>query len=157
MKLIKNATETLWAQNKYDVMAKGYAHYQEIKLMFKHAATIDDFYNIFLKIKSMKSDPYSTKAAINTLEHIWGYFKREATLSDKADFFSKLTKLQSNHSDLADYEELSDVFHVLHQLLGKYPNPYLHQCTFLFPDRPWNEVTIKGRTFRIVEEFYTKT
>lgn len=156
MKEIKIATEMLWAKNKYDIMARGYENYSAIKHMFKQSNSVPDYSTIYYEIKMMRELPYKTKAVVNTLEHIWGYFKRKATHEEKQQFFFHLEKIQQlpTQSFIHIPTEIDQLITFFTELVQKYDEPYLRIATILFPQLVWNEVTRKKTTFVITNEFY---
>ncbi|MCT8138156.1 YbgA family protein [Anaerobacillus sp. CMMVII] len=152
---IKIVTEKLWAKNKYEVMAKGYEHYLEVRTMLKQATTISDYALIYHKISTLREVPYKTKAMINTLEHIWGYFKKNASNEEKERFFQQLNDIRQVQIDSFTTlpEEVKKIFSFILQLLARYENDYLKNSTILFPDLIWNEVQQK-KAFLISENTY---
>ncbi|MFE1242742.1 DUF1722 domain-containing protein [Fictibacillus sp. NPDC058756] len=127
---MKKETELLWASEKYSVMAKGYNFYKDIQGKMREAQLVEDYYEIQRLIADYKQKPYDKKALINTLEHVWGYFKKEAEEDDKKHFFSlldELKRVEDEHFDEIPYE-----FQLyLYYLLEKYPSDYLNQSTFI--------------------------
>lgn len=127
---MKKETELLWASEKYAVMAKGYNFYKEIQGKMREAQSAEDYDEIQRLIADYKQKPYDKKALINTLEHVWGYFKKEAEESDKKHFFSLLDELKVTETD--SYEETPyEIQLYLQYLLQKYPSDYLKQSTFI--------------------------
>jgi uncharacterized protein YbgA (DUF1722 family) len=127
---LKKETELLWASEKYSVMAKSYNFYKEIQGKMREAQSAEDFDEIQKLISGYNQKRYDKKALINTLEHVWGYFKKEAEDDDKKHFFSLLAELkrvEDEHFDEIPYE-----FQLyLQYLLQKYPSDYLKQSTFI--------------------------
>lgn len=127
---MKKETELLWASEKYSVMAKGYNFYKDIQGKMREAQLAEDYYEIQRLINDYKQKPYEKKALINTLEHIWGYFKKEAAEDDKKHFFlllDELKRVEDEHFDEIPYE----IHLYLQYLLQKYPSDYLKQSTFI--------------------------
>ncbi|ANX14113.1 hypothetical protein ABE41_019040 [Fictibacillus arsenicus] len=127
---MKKETELLWASEKYSVMAKGYNFYKDIQGKMREARSAEDYYEIQRLIADYKQKPYDKKALINTLEHVWGYFKKEAEENDKKHFFSLLNELKE-----LEVVEMDDIPYemklFLHYLLQKYPSDFLNQSTFI--------------------------
>jgi uncharacterized protein YbgA (DUF1722 family) len=127
---LKKETELLWASEKYSVMAKGYNFYKDIQGKMREAQFAQDYDEIQRLIADYKQKPYDKKALINTLEHVWGYFKKEAEEDDKKHFFSLLNELKE-----LEVVEMDDIPYemklFLHYLLQKYPSDYLNQSTFI--------------------------
>ncbi|MCD8503440.1 MAG: YbgA family protein [Bacillaceae bacterium] len=153
---IKTATEKLWAKNKYEIMGKGYNQYKRIKSSFSSVCSTLDYYLIFFDISSARTLPFSKKAIINTLEHIWGYFKKVATETEKHHFFTLLSSVKNLTEDhfCAFPKEVMECLSYVRELLGKYPNNYLMDSTILFPNLRWNEVVVKKQMIVLNEDFY---
>ncbi|MBD7965053.1 DUF1722 domain-containing protein [Fictibacillus norfolkensis] len=127
---MKKETEQLWASEKYTVMAKGYNFYKEVQGLIRDAQSDSDYKKVRLLIGVLKEKPYERRALCNTLEHVWGYFKKSAEELDKEHFFSLLNTLRE--SDEEYYDEIPyeiDLF--LQYLLQKYPSDYLSRSTFI--------------------------
>ncbi|RZT21226.1 DUF1722 domain-containing protein [Fictibacillus sp. BK138] len=127
---MKKETELLWASEKYSVMAKGYNYYKDIQGKMREAQFEKDYDEIQKLISEYKLKRYDKKALINTLEHIWGYFKKEAEEVDKKHFFSlldELKRVEEEHFEEIPYE----IQLYLQYLLQKYPSDYLKQSTFI--------------------------
>lgn len=157
IKKVKIITEKLWAKNKYDIMAKGYSYYTDIKTMFNEAQTNEDYFLIFEEIKKTRQLPYSKKAIVNTLEHVWGYFKKKATNDEKETFFSLLKQTKEAPQSTINRNEMEEILFFIHVLLTKYENSYLQNSTFLFSTTNWNEVVIKKVTIVVNEELYKRS
>jgi uncharacterized protein YbgA (DUF1722 family) len=127
---LKKETELLWASEKYSVMAKGYNFYKDIQGKMREAQSAKDYDEIQELISEYKLKPLDKKALINTLEHVWGYFKNEAEEVDKKHFFSlldELKRVEDEHFEEIPYE----IQLYLQYLLQKYPSDYLKQSTFI--------------------------
>ncbi|RXJ04064.1 DUF1722 domain-containing protein [Anaerobacillus alkaliphilus] len=158
MKKIKITTEKLWAKNKYDVMAKGYQHYSHVKTLFKQTTSTEDYLKIYLYIKATRENPYTTKGMINTLEHLWGYFKKTASTDEKQLFFTLLAKVKDITQTEFDEPplEINETLSYLIQLLERYDQPYLKNSTILYSELLWNEVTLKKETYHLTENHYVE-
>ena len=127
---MKKETELLWASEKYSVMAKGYNFYKDIQGKMREAQSAEDYVEIQKLISEYKLKLFDKKALINTLEHVWGYFKKEAEEVDKKHFFSlldELKRVEDEHFEEIPYE----IQLYLQYLLQKYPSDYLKQSTFI--------------------------
>ncbi len=127
---MKKETESLWASEKYTVMAKGYNFYKEVQSLMRDAQSVADYEKIMTMIADLKEKPFERRALCNTLEHVWGYFKKSADEVDKQHFFSLLDTLRESDEEYFDevpYE--IDLF--LQFLLQKYPSEYLSRSTFI--------------------------
>jgi uncharacterized protein YbgA (DUF1722 family) len=128
--VMKKQAEQLWTIEKYNVMAKGYAHYKEVQGMLREASAEEDFAEVIEKIESFKQLKYEKKAVINTLEHIWGYFKKQAEVEEKQAFFAALEEYRERGDDFSTKPPSTPVS-VIHGLLEKYPSSYLKKSAFL--------------------------
>lgn len=127
---MKIETELLWASEKYTVMAKGYNFYKEVQGLMRDAQSDADYKEIMMMIADLKEKPFERRALCNTLEHVWGYFKKSADESDKKHFIELVETLRGSNNDYLDevpYE--IDLF--LQYLLQKYPSDYLLRSTFI--------------------------
>lgn len=61
----------------------------------------------------------------NAFQHIWGYFKKQATAEEKADFMLLLEKYQHGQASQ------EDLIKGIEMLLERYPNRYLQDSTLL--------------------------
>ena len=127
---MKKEAELQWASEKYTIMAKGYAFYKDIQGKMRDAEADEDYREIQQLIVKYKSEPYQVKAVVNTLEHVWGYFKKSAVEEDKKHFFSLLNQLSDSKTETMD-EIPYEMMLFLQYLLEKYPSDYLKQSTFL--------------------------
>jgi len=96
--LPKNGTE-FWAHHKYSIMARGYQYYKEIQGFMKNKQDfpIQQEGELILKIQNYMNFNFAEKALENTIQHLWGYFKKEATSEEKIYFFNisdSITKLK---------------------------------------------------------------
>ncbi|MET3726687.1 uncharacterized protein YbgA (DUF1722 family) [Fictibacillus halophilus] len=127
---MKKETEQLWASEKYTVMAKGYNFYKEVQELMRDAHSDSDYEKVTMLIAEMKEKPFERRALCNTLEHVWGYFKKSAEEVDKEHFFSLLETLRELDEEY--YDEMPYEIHLyLQYLLQKYPSDYLSRSTFI--------------------------
>ncbi|MFC0186999.1 YbgA family protein [Fictibacillus aquaticus] len=127
---MKKQAQQLWTIQKYNVMAKGYAHYKEVQGLLREASAEEDFAAVIEKIQYFEQLKYEKKAVINTLEHIWGYFKKQAEVEEKEAFFAALEEYRKNGDDFSSKPPAAPVS-ALHKLLEKYPSSYLEKSAFL--------------------------
>lgn len=137
-------------------MAKGYGHYKEIQKMLKEAQTVSDYFNVYQTIKTKKGMPFSHKDVINTLEHIWGYFKSEATFSEKHSFFTMLEEARTYSSSEYDIypRDVKKAIGFLAYLLELYPNRYMEQSSIFRPWSEWNMIRLNKQTINVSEKDY---
>jgi len=79
-----------WAHHKYSIMARGYQYYKEIQGFMKNKQNfpIQQEGELILKIQNYMNFNFAEKALENTIQHLWGYFKKEATSEEKVYFFN---------------------------------------------------------------------
>jgi hypothetical protein len=108
-----------WAHHKYSVMARGYQHYKDTKGILRVARDLplakeEELVNHILSLMEL---PLLPGAIRNVADHLWGYFKKSATLAEKEEFFS------------LNPENPGRQFSCLYQLARKYGEMYLLQST----------------------------
>ena len=119
----KRECEELWAKNKYYVLSKSHKVYLDIREYLK-AKEVDIAY-LQEKIQSVKDIKESKKDFSNAILHVWGYFKKDASETEKQGLFEILEEyMKGENSQEA-------VIQYLNALLRKYPNQYLEESTFL--------------------------
>ena len=122
-KNIKKECEELWAKNKYYVLSKSHKVYLDIREYLK-AKEVDIVY-LQEKIQSVKDIEESKKDFNNAILHVWGYFKKDASETEKQGLFALLEEyMEGENSQEA-------VIQYLNALLKKYPNKYLQESTLL--------------------------
>ena len=77
------------------------------------------------KIQSVKDIEESKKDFNNAILHVWGYFKKEASETEKQGLFVLLEEYMKGENGQ------EAVIQYLNALLKKYPNQYLEESTFL--------------------------
>lgn len=122
-KNIKKECEELWAKNKYYVLSKSHKTYLEIREYLKEKEV--DILVLNEKIQKVRDMKESKKDFRNAILHVWGYFKKEASETEKQGLFEILEEyMKGENSQEA-------VIQYLNALLRKYPNQYLEESTFL--------------------------
>ena len=122
-KNIKKECEELWAKNKYYVLSKSHKAYLEIREYLKEKEV--DIAYLQGKIQSVKDIEESKKDFNNAILHVWGYFKKDASETEKQGLFVLLEEyMEGENSQEA-------VIQYLNALLRKYPNKYLQGSTLL--------------------------
>ena len=120
---IKKECEELWAKNKYYVLSKSHKVYLDIREYLK-AKEVDIAY-LQEKIQSVKDIKESKEDFSNAILHVWGYFKKDASETEKQGLFVLLEEyMKGENSQEA-------VIQYLNALLKKYPNKYLQESTLL--------------------------
>ena len=122
-KNIKKECEELWAKNKYYVLSKSHKAYLDIREYLKEKEV--DIAYLQGKIQSVKDIEESKKDFNNAILHVWGYFKKDASETEKQGLFEILEEyMEGENSQEA-------VIQYLNALLRKYPNKYLQESTLL--------------------------
>ncbi|MBN8210953.1 YbgA family protein [Bacillus sp. NTK071] len=137
-KRIRTLTEKLWARNKYTVMAKGYEHYKNVSTALKNAQSNEQLLDVYALLKDTLKLPYTRKGMRTTLEHMWGYFKKQATTDEKDLFVMKRNEL--GNTEILSEKDIQSIRTYLLELLANYPSDYLEQSSILNPNEKWNEV-----------------
>ena len=122
-KNIKKDCEELWAKNKYYVLSKSQKVYLDIREYLK-AKEVDI---VFLqeKIQNARNLKESKKDFSNAILHVWGYFKKDASETEKQGLFIVLEEYMEGKN------EQESVLQYINTLLKKYPNKYLQESTLL--------------------------
>ena len=122
-KNIKKECEELWAKNKYYVLSKSHKAYLEIREFLKEKEV--DIAYLKEKIQNARNLKESKKDFNNAILHVWGYFKKDASETEKQGLFVLLEEyMEGENSQEA-------VIQYLNALLRKYPNKYLQGSTLL--------------------------
>lgn len=122
-KNIKKECEELWAKNKYYVLSKSHKAYLNIREYLKEKEV--DIAYLQEKIQSAKDIEESKKDFHNAILHVWGYFKKEASETEKQGLFAILEEYREGKNSQ------DAVIQYLNALLKRYPNEYLQESTFL--------------------------
>ena len=122
-KNIKKECEELWAKNKYYVLSKSHKVYLNIREYLKEK----EVYIAYLqeKIQSAKDIEESKKDFHNAILHVWGYFKKDASETEKQGLFDILEEYREGKKNQ------ESVIQYLNALLKRYPNKYLQESTLL--------------------------
>lgn len=119
----KHDCQVLWAKNKYLVLSRSGNIYKEIREYLKQdqveVSHVEDL------IQQAVALPENRGQVSNAFQHIWGYFKKQATAEEKAGFMLLLEKYQYGQ---ASQEDLIKGIQIL---LERYPNRYLQDSTLL--------------------------
>lgn len=122
-KNIKKECEDLWAKNKYYVLSKSHKAYLNIREYLKEKEV--DIAYLQEKIQSAKDIEESKKDFHNAILHVWGYFKKDASETEKQGLFDILEEYREGKKNQ------ESVIQYLNALLKRYPNEYLQESTFL--------------------------
>ena len=122
-KNIKKECEELWAKNKYYVLSKSHKVYLNIREYLKEKEV--DIAYLQEKIQRAKDIEESKKDFHNAILHVWGYFKKDASETEKQGLFDILEEYREGKKNQ------ESVIQYLNALLKRYPNEYLQESTFL--------------------------
>ena len=115
--------QKLWAKNKYLVLSKSNQIYLEIRQYLKqedvNTRVVERYIEQAIKLPEDKGQ------VTNAFHHVWGYFKKNAISEEKYKFFAKLEEYRDGK--ITQNEILKEI----RVLLGKYPNKYLQESTFI--------------------------
>ncbi len=108
-----------WAHHKYSVMARGYNYYKDIQayLRAREICPIEEAGELIELIAKKMSRPVTAPALGNVVDHLWGYFKREATGPEKSLYLNRQP------------DELPALVRYLYTLAVKYNRTYLLHST----------------------------
>ena len=122
-KNIRRECEELWAKNKYYVLSKSQKAYLEIREYLKQKEL--DVLWLNEKIQEIRNMKESKKDFRNAILHIWGYFKKNASIIEKEALFNILNEYMEgkNNQDA--------VIEYINNLLKRYPNEYLEKSILL--------------------------
>ena len=119
----KHHCQVLWAKNKYLVLSRSSNIYKEIREYLKQdqveVSQVEDL------IQQALALPENRGQVSNAFQHIWGYFKKQATANEKAGFMLLLEKYQHGQAQQVD------LIKGIQTLLERYPNRYLQDSTLL--------------------------
>ena len=120
---IRRECEELWSKNKYFVLSKSHKAYLKIREYLK--GTELDVLWLNEKIQETRDMKESKKDFSNTVLHIWGYFKKDASTIEKQVLFDILNGYMEGENNQ------KVVIECINTLLEKYPNEYLEKSTLL--------------------------
>lgn len=115
--------EELWAKNKYYVLSKSQKAYLEIREYLKQKEL--DVLWLNEKIQEIRNMKESKKDFRNAILHIWGYFKKNASIIEKKALFNILNEYMEGKNNQGA------VIEYINTLLKKYPNEYLEKSILL--------------------------
>ena len=118
--------QKLWAENKYLVLSHSSNIYKDIRQYLKQEVV--ELSQVQEMIGRACQIPEHRGQVCNAFQHIWGYFKKKATETERKDF---MFLLERYHSGYATKEEL---IAKTRELLERYPNSYLQNSTLLKGD-----------------------
>ena len=122
----KSQCQHLWARNKYLVLSHSSNIYNEIRQYLKkeevEVSMVQEMIDRACKI------PEHRGQVCNAFQHIWGYFKKQATDAERKDYMLLLDCYRFGQASK------EDVIAKTRELLERYPNAYLQHSTLLKGD-----------------------
>lgn len=117
--------EEEWAKYKYFVLSNSQQNYNSIRELLKDKSSFEviKFYEIIENTLDIK---LTKKAQINSLNHLWGYFKNNASEKEKKKFFSLLNSYDS------DKKTINSLINFLYKLSLKYNIEYLLNSLYFY-------------------------
>lgn len=122
----KSQCQQLWAQNKYLVLSHSSNIYNEIRQYLKQEAV--EVSKVQEMIDRACQIPEHRGQVCNAFQHIWGYFKKKATDTERKDYMLLLDRYRYGHASK------EDVIAKTRDFLKRYPNTYLQHSTLLKGD-----------------------
>ena len=118
--------QQLWARNKYLVLSHSSNIYNEIRQYLKNEEVEVSYVQNL--IDSACQIPEHRGQVCNAFQHIWGYFKKQATDDERKDYMLLLDRYRFGQASK------EDVIAKTRDLLDRYPNTYLQHSTLLKGD-----------------------
>lgn len=91
--------EEEWARYKYAILEHSPASYQAIRTLLKDKSgrPVREFYHL---VEAALAQPIVTGQAVNAAQHVWGYFKDQATAAEKKRFEKLVSLVTAGEGDL---------------------------------------------------------
>mgnify|MGYP000967156761 CR=1 FL=1 len=122
----KSQCQQLWARNKYLVLGHSSNIYNEIRQYLKQevveVSKVKEMIDHACQISEHRGQ------VCNAFQHIWGYFKKKATVAERKDYMLLLDCYRFGQASK------EDVIAKTRDLLERYPNTYLQHSTLLKGD-----------------------
>ena len=118
--------QQLWAQNKYLVLSHSSNIYNEIRQYLKNEEV--EVSRVQEMIDRACQIPEHRGQVCNAFQHIWGYFKKKATDTERKDYMLLLDRYRFCQTSK------EDLIAKTRDLLERYPNTYLQHSTLLKGD-----------------------
>ena len=122
----KSQCQQLWARNKYLVLSHSSNIYNEIRQYLKNEEV--EVSQVQEMIDRACQIPEHRGQVCNAFQHIWGYFKKKATETERKDYMFLLERYHSGHATK------ENLIAKTRELLERYPNSYLQHSTLLKGD-----------------------
>ena len=118
--------QQLWAENKYLVLSHSSNIYKDIRLYLKQEVV--ELSQVQEMIDRACQIPEHRGQICNAFQHIWGYFKKQASPDERKDYMLLLDRYRFGQASK------EDLIVRTRDLLERYPNAYLQDCTLLKGD-----------------------
>ena len=118
--------QQLWAENKYLVLSHSSNIYKDIRQYLKQEVV--ELSQVQEMIDRACQIPEHRGQVCNAFQHIWGYFKKLASLDERKDFMLLLDRYRFGQASK------EDLIARTRDLLERYPNAYLQDSTLLKGD-----------------------
>lgn len=117
--------EVEWGKYKYAILEHSKEHYDKIRLLLRDKTSypVDKFYEMLEEALQL---PITNRASINAFDHVWGYFKRCATPSEKEAYKNNKNAYRNGTFTRMEWKQS------LWELTLKYQEPYLKESYFFF-------------------------
>ena len=118
--------QQLWARNKYLVLSHSSNIYNGIRQYLKNEQVeVSHVQNLIDRACQI---PEHRGQVCNAFQHIWGYFKKQASLNERRDYMLLLDRYRFGQASI------EDLIVRTRDLLERYPNAYLQHSTLLKGD-----------------------
>ena len=118
--------QQLWAENKYLVLSHSSNIYKDIRQYLKQEVV--ELSQVQEMIDRACQIPEHRGQVCNAFQHIWGYFKKEASPDERKDYMLLLDRYRFGQASK------EDLITRTRDLLERYPNAYLQDSTLLKGD-----------------------
>ena len=117
--------ESQWSKYKYTILEKSPQNYNAIRQLLKdkEAYPVLEFYDLIEKTLDLPEDK---RYCVNALDHVWGYFKKQASEKERQKYFSLISDYQSGA------KRLELVKNHLEKLAVKYKEEYLLAAYYFY-------------------------
>ncbi|MCC8180707.1 MAG: UV DNA damage repair endonuclease UvsE [Planctomycetes bacterium] len=121
----RSALTDTWARYKYAVLEHSQKRYQAIRSLLKQASP--DPIAMFAEIDAALAEPATPGSACNAGDHIWGYFKQQASEKEQGRYRAYRDAVLAGKPAAAMKK-------FLHSLAEKYDQPYLLNSLYFYLD-----------------------
>ena len=122
----KSQCQQLWARNKYLVLSHSSNIYNDIRQYLKNEKV--EVSHVQEMIDRACQIPEHRGQVCNAFQHIWGYFKKKATDTERKNYILLLDRYRFGQASK------EDLITKTRDLLNRYPNTYLQHSTLLKGD-----------------------